>query len=62
MRLPVPAPPPGRRGRKPLRPTWHVVAAADLRWILALSAPRVHAANKYWYKKLGLDDAVLARG
>jgi Winged helix DNA-binding domain len=45
-----------------LRPTWHVVAAADLRWILALTAPRVHAVNKYWYKKLGLDDAVLAHG
>jgi hypothetical protein len=45
-----------------LRPTWHVVAATDLRWLLALSAPRVHAANKYWYKKLGLDASVLARG
>ena len=45
-----------------LRPTWHVVAAVDLRWMLALTAPRVHAANKYWYKKLGLDEAVLARG
>ncbi|MET0600685.1 MAG: winged helix DNA-binding domain-containing protein [Baekduia sp.] len=45
-----------------LRPTWHVVAAADLRWLLALTAPRVHAVNKYWYKKLGLDEALLARG
>lgn len=45
-----------------LRPTWHVVAAEDLRWMLALTAPRVHAANKYWYKKLGLDASVLARG
>jgi Winged helix DNA-binding domain len=45
-----------------LRPTWHVVAAEELRWILALTAPRVHAANKYWYKKLGLDEAVIARG
>ena len=44
-----------------LRPTWHVVAAADLRWLLALSAPRVHAANAYWYKKLGLDAELLAR-
>jgi hypothetical protein len=44
-----------------LRPTWHAVAADDLRWMLALTAPRVHAANKYWYKKLGLDDEVLGR-
>src|SRR4051812_13185293 len=27
-----------------LRPTWHLVAPADLRWLLTLSAPRVHAA------------------
>lgn len=44
-----------------LRPTWHAVAADDLRWMLALTAPRVHAVNKYWYKKLGLDDDVLTR-
>src|SRR5690606_22906641 len=28
-----------------LRPTWHFVAPADVRWMLALSAPRVHAVN-----------------
>lgn len=28
-----------------LRPTWHFVAAADIAWMLALTAPRVHAAN-----------------
>ena len=26
-----------------LRPTWHFVAPADIRWLLALTAPRVHA-------------------
>ena len=36
-----------------LRPTWHFVAAADIGWMLALSAPRVHAANAYWYRFLG---------
>jgi winged helix DNA-binding protein len=44
-----------------LRPTWHFVAAADIRWLLALTAPRVHAVNAYYYRRLGLDEAVLAR-
>ena len=29
-----------------LRPTWHFVAPQDIRWMLALTAPRVHAVNK----------------
>lgn len=41
-----------------LRPTWHFVAPADLRWLLALTAPRVHAANAPYYRKSGLDRAV----
>jgi hypothetical protein len=43
-----------------LRPTWHFVAGADLRWLRALSAPRVHALNAYYYRQLGLDDRRLA--
>lgn len=27
-----------------LRPTWHFVTPADIRWMLALTAPRVSAA------------------
>src|SRR5690242_13553930 len=27
-----------------LRPTWHFVTPADIRWMLALTAPRVKAA------------------
>lgn len=38
-----------------LRPTWHFVAAADIRWMLALTAPRVHALNASYYRKYGLD-------
>jgi hypothetical protein len=41
-----------------LRPTWHFVAAADIHWMLALSAPRVHVANAYYYRTLELDQAV----
>jgi len=44
-----------------LRPTWHFVAPADLRWMLALTAPRVHGANRYMYRKLGLGEDELAR-
>jgi hypothetical protein len=44
-----------------LRPTWHFVAAADIGWMLALTAPRVHAANAYWYRWLEVDDTVARR-
>jgi hypothetical protein len=39
-----------------LRPTWHFVTPADIRWLLALSGPRVHAVNAYYYRQLGLDE------
>jgi hypothetical protein len=41
-----------------MRPTWHFVAPADIRWLLALTAPRVNAVNASWYRKLELDDAL----
>src|SRR5438046_754748 len=41
-----------------MRPTWHFVSPADIRWLLALTAPRVHAANAHYNRKLELDDAV----
>jgi len=44
-----------------LRPTWHFVLPADIRWLLELTAPRVHALNAYYYRQLGLDDAVFER-
>jgi hypothetical protein len=44
-----------------LRPTWHFVAAADLRWMMALSGPRVDARNGPRYRQLELDEATLAR-
>jgi hypothetical protein len=45
-----------------MRPTWHFVTPADIRWLLALTAPRVHAVNAHRYRELGLDDATLKRG
>ncbi|HLL55775.1 MAG TPA: winged helix DNA-binding domain-containing protein [Myxococcaceae bacterium] len=44
-----------------LRPTWHLVAREDLRWLLALSAPRVHAKVAARRRELGLTEAVIAR-
>lgn len=40
-----------------LRPTWHFVTPADIRWLLALTAARVHATNASWYRRLELDEA-----
>ena len=44
-----------------LRPTWHFVAPEDIRWILALSAPRVHAANAFVYRQTALDAGVFRK-
>jgi winged helix DNA-binding protein len=44
-----------------LRPTWHFVTPADVRWMLALTAPRVKAAMAYYDRKLELDDTVFRR-
>jgi hypothetical protein len=44
-----------------LRPTWHFVSPADIRWLLMLTAPRVHAASAYMYRKLGIDAALVRR-
>jgi len=44
-----------------MRPTWHFVAPADIRWMLALTAPRVRAAMASYSRKLELDATVLRR-
>jgi winged helix DNA-binding protein len=44
-----------------LRPTWHFVAPRDIRWLLELTAPRVHAANAYYYRQHGMDAALIRR-
>jgi hypothetical protein len=38
-----------------LRPTWHFVAAEDLRWLLLLTGQRVQRFNGTMYRKLGLE-------
>lgn len=44
-----------------LRPTWHFVTPADLRWMQQLTAPAVQAANALYYRRGGLDDALFHR-
>lgn len=44
-----------------LRGTLHVVAAEDIRWLLALVGPRLIAGNARRYAQLGLDEPTMAR-
>jgi hypothetical protein len=44
-----------------MRPTWHFVTPADIRWLLELTAPRVRAASAYGYRRFELDEALLSR-
>jgi hypothetical protein len=44
-----------------MRPTWHAVSPADIRWLQALTAPRVKAAMAYYDRRLALDARTLAR-
>ena len=61
-----------RRGARPspparilrthvLRPTWHFVLPADIRWLLTATAPRVKARDARRYAQLGLDEDTLRR-
>jgi hypothetical protein len=38
-----------------LRPTWHFVTPEDIRWLLKLTAPRVHAISGFMYRQVELD-------
>ncbi len=44
-----------------LRSTWHFVARDDIRWLLALTGPRVQQHNAGRYRELGLDNRTLTR-
>jgi hypothetical protein len=44
-----------------MRPTWHFVAPQDLRWLLALTAPRVRQASAYQYRILEIDGPLAAK-
>lgn len=44
-----------------LRPTWHFVTPLDIRWMLALSAPRIRTVLASYDRKLEIDRAVIKR-
>jgi hypothetical protein len=44
-----------------MRPTWHFVAPTDIRWLLALTAPRVHRFNGFTYRKYEMDARTISR-
>lgn len=44
-----------------LRPTWHFVSPQDIRWMLALTGPRVIAAMAYHDRRLELTPAIFRR-
>jgi len=44
-----------------MRPTWHFVTPADIRWMLTLTAPRVHQVSAFYYRQQGLDARTLSR-
>ena len=44
-----------------LRPTWHFIHPADIKWILKLSAPRVHMLNGLYYRKFDIEPKLLKK-
>ena len=44
-----------------LRPTWHFVTPADIRWMLTLTGPRINTVMGYYNRHLELDGAVFRR-
>ncbi len=44
-----------------MRPTWHFVTPSDIRWLLALTSPRVKRFNGYYYRQTGLDKSIFEK-
>jgi len=44
-----------------LRPTWHFVTPADIRWMLALTGPRISKAMASYNRRFELDAAVFRK-
>jgi hypothetical protein len=45
-----------------LRPTWHFLHSTDARWVMELSAERVHRQNGMYYRRVGVEGETAARG
>ncbi len=44
-----------------LRPTWHLVSANDIHWMLELTAPHIHSSSRSRHKQLELDSKSLSK-
>jgi hypothetical protein len=44
-----------------MRPTWHFVAPADIRWLLALTAPRVQRTMGYYHRHYDLEPKIIGK-
>ena len=44
-----------------MRPTWHLVAAEDIRWMVDLTRPRLLRLMAYYFRQFDLDEPELAR-
>jgi Winged helix DNA-binding domain len=44
-----------------LRPTWHFVLPEDIRWMIALTEPRISALSAKYFRDLNLDKTLLKR-
>jgi hypothetical protein len=44
-----------------LRPTWHFVLPADIRWLVELTGPRIRRLLRQVQRSAGVDDAMLQR-
>jgi hypothetical protein len=44
-----------------MRPTWHLVAPEDIRWLQNLTAHRVHAFNAYQYRQTELTEPIFKK-
>lgn len=44
-----------------LRPTWHIVAAQDVRWMMRLTAPQIDAQSAAMQRDMGLDAAIFKK-
>jgi len=45
-----------------MRPTWHLVAAEDIRWMIKLSGKRIKSANESFWKKLEINPELYKKG
>ncbi|GLU52351.1 winged helix DNA-binding domain-containing protein [Dyadobacter frigoris] len=44
-----------------MRPTWHFVSSADIRWMISLTVPRVNAVNAFMYRKCELTPKIFSQ-